>query len=197
MSRTVETTVYKFDELSDEAKEKAREWYRAGCYDYDWWSFDDYINCAKFIGIDIDKIYFSGFGSQDDGACFEGRYEYKKGGAKKLKAHAPNDKELARIADELQKLQRKNFYGLSASVRHIGHYNHEMCTDFSIDRENNSSYGDVPEDTCEALKDLLRDYMRWIYRQLEKEWEWLNADEQVDDNIRANEYEFKEDGARA
>lgn len=196
MSRTVETTLYKFDELSDEAKEKAREWYRAGGYDYDWWSFDDYIDCAKFIGIGIDNIYFSGFSSQGDGACFEGRYEYKKGGAKALKAHAPNDKELARIADGLQELQRKNFYRLSASVRHRGHYNHEMCT--VIDVENtNSTYRDCNSGTEEALKDLLRDYMRWIYRQLEEEWEYLNADEQVDDNIRANEYEFEEDGARA
>lgn len=31
------TTVYQFDELNDEAKEKAREWYRSGALDYKWW----------------------------------------------------------------------------------------------------------------------------------------------------------------
>jgi hypothetical protein len=39
--------------------------------------------------------------------------------------------------------------------------------------------------------------MRWIYRQLEREYDYQNADAQVDENIRANEYEFYEDGKRA
>ena len=29
--------VYQFNELSDRAKERAREWYREGALDYDWW----------------------------------------------------------------------------------------------------------------------------------------------------------------
>jgi hypothetical protein len=43
----------------------------------------------------------------------------------------------------------------------------------------------------------MRDFADWIYSQLEKEYEWQNADEQVDDTIRANAYEFDEDGARS
>lgn len=34
--RTIEKTIYKFDELSESAKERAREWYRMGL-DYPWW----------------------------------------------------------------------------------------------------------------------------------------------------------------
>lgn len=34
--RTIEKTIYKFDELSDSAKERARGWYRSGL-DYPWW----------------------------------------------------------------------------------------------------------------------------------------------------------------
>ena len=37
MSCTIETTVYKYDELSDEAKWEAREWFMRGYLDYDWW----------------------------------------------------------------------------------------------------------------------------------------------------------------
>ena len=44
--------------------------------------------------------------------------------------------------------------------------------------------------------ELSRDLMRWIYRTLEKECDWQNADEQVDENIRCNEYEFDVDGER-
>ena len=32
-------TVYQFDELSDSAKEKARDWYRLGAMDYEWWDY--------------------------------------------------------------------------------------------------------------------------------------------------------------
>lgn len=40
----VEVSVYKFDELSDSAKEKARAWYREG-NDYYWW--DDCLSSIK------------------------------------------------------------------------------------------------------------------------------------------------------
>ena len=39
MPRTIKKTVYKFDELSDSAKERAREWYRStddGCWNEDY-----------------------------------------------------------------------------------------------------------------------------------------------------------------
>ena len=38
--------------------------------------------------------------------------------------------------------------------------------------------------------------MLWIYRQLEKEYDYRNADEQLDDGIRCNEYLFTETGQR-
>lgn len=51
MPKVIATTVYDFDELSDEAKEKAREWYRDGALDYEWW---DYIfEDAARIGLEI------------------------------------------------------------------------------------------------------------------------------------------------
>lgn len=34
--RTIEKTIYKFDELDDREKERAREWYRSGL-EYPWW----------------------------------------------------------------------------------------------------------------------------------------------------------------
>lgn len=35
MSEVIEITVYCLDELSEAAKEKARDWYREGGFDYD------------------------------------------------------------------------------------------------------------------------------------------------------------------
>lgn len=35
MPRIMETKVFKFEELSDKAKEKARDWYREGVLDHE------------------------------------------------------------------------------------------------------------------------------------------------------------------
>ena len=172
--------------------------------DYDWWDsvYEDAAQIAKILGIDLRQkpvklmgggtrydpcIQFSGFSSQGDGACFEGTYAYAKGAAKAVRDYAPVDKELHAIADGLQAVQRRAFYRITAGVCHRGHYSHEMCTDIDVEYTS--------ED--ETVKELLRDFMRWIYRTLEKEYEYLTSDESVDENIRCNEYEFDEDGDRA
>ena len=193
--RTVEYNLYQFDELSDSAKERAREWYRT-TIDYEWWDFifDDAKEIGQILGIDISEICFSGFWSQGDGAQFTGDYEYRKGASKKVRQYAPQDKELHRIADELQEIQRRNFYSITASVSNSGRYCHEYCTTINV---YDSREVDVSIDTEESIQELMRDYMRWIYRQLQEEYWYLQEDEQVEENILANEYEFTEDGEMA
>ena len=89
----------------------------------------------------------------------------------------------------MYELQRIHFYTLLATVVHTGRYNHEYST--TIDTE-----GFTEKESEESLIELLRDFMRWIYRLLEKEYDWLNSDEEVEETIRANEYEFTESGER-
>ena len=197
--RTQTIEIYQFDELSENAQEKAMEWYRDGGFDYEWYDhvFEDAKTIGALMGIKIDNIYFTGgFSYQGDGACFEGSYYYKKGSVKAVKDYAPVDKELHRIALELSKLQRPNFYGLTAHIKHTGRYPHEYCT--SIDVYNESEIGDyyVNDNTNDALSDLLRDFMRWIYKQLNAEYDYLNSDESVSETIRVNEYEFTTEGLR-
>ena len=205
--RYIQTPVFKFSELSDKAKARAREWYRQGALDYEWYDavYEDAATIADILGIDLrtrkytfqngtvkhngTNIGFSGFWSQGDGAHFEGTYKYAKGAPKAIKKHAPKDAELLRIAEALQKIQSQYFYKLAATVKHRGHYQHENCTDILV--YHTDDYRDVPEDD---IIELLRDFMRWIYSQLEKEHDCLNSDEQVDEAIQANEYEFTENG---
>ena len=191
--RIIKTKVYTFDELSEDAKEKARQWYRE-VDDFDFHAdcvIEDAKECAKLIGIDIERVYYSGFWSQGDGACFDGSYSYKVGALKAIKDYAPNDATLHRIAKDLQEAQMPAFYRLCARVKQRGHYSHSGCTDIEVyDREN--PYSDVPQE--EAIKEALRDFMDWIYSQLEKEYGYQNADAQVDENIMVNGYVFTEDG---
>lgn len=50
---------------------------------------------------------------------------------------------------------------------------------------------------AETLTEALRDFNRWIYKALEKEYEYLTSDEAVEESIRTNAYEFTKDGYRA
>jgi hypothetical protein len=211
--RIKETKVYQFAELSDAAKEKAREWYRQGNWDDSFWSeltLSDLKETAKLLGIDADHIDFSGFWSQGDGACFVGRYSYPgKGSLAKLRAEYPatwrdrqtgevheckGNQELIEIAETLADIQRRHFYSISARVTHTGHYHHENSVSIDACCDCRRCNGDTDGDACEAIADALRDFMRHCYKTLEREWEWLNADEQVDESITCNEYEFTEEG---
>jgi hypothetical protein len=209
--RVTETTVYQFDELSDEAKEKAREWYRQGNVTTRFWSectIDDAKEIGKLLGMDIDNIYFSGFWSQGDGACFEGTWRAGDIKLDKLKEYAPQDKELHRIGEQLAELAVKYPDGYFL-VKHRGHYSHSGCTSFDVelpnDQEEEFEY-DSPEykalqvelgEDEDSLINIARDFMDWIYKQLEKEWDYQNSDEQVEESIRCNAYEFLETGERA
>lgn len=185
--------IYEFSELSEEAQERAIEKFREHNLDYEWWDFVYYDarEIAKLIGIEIDNIYFSGFGNQGDGACFVGHYHYERGSVKNIKEYAPMDKELHRITLELSKLQRRYFYQVYAQVKHVGRYHHAHSTRIDVFGENQTYIKD--DDEVEVQK-LLRDYMRWIYKKLEREYEHIQSDEVIRETIEANAYEFYENG---
>lgn len=202
MARTIEKTLYQFDELSDRAKETARQWWR----NLESEEFDsecvisDAVECARILGIEIDGtpnkpvVHWSGFWSQGDGASFSGRYAYVKGAAKAIREHAPQDIELHNIADALQAVQRRNFYGLEATTTHTGRYQHSGSMRVDVIGRD---YRDVSEDDEDTLREALRSFADWIYRQLEKEYEYRMSDENVDESISINEYEFDESGVIA
>jgi hypothetical protein len=78
--RTIETTIYEFDELSDDAKEKALDKCRDWSVDHDWWEylFESRAEqwAEKGYSVDPKDIHFSGFWSQGDGACFKGTFRF-------------------------------------------------------------------------------------------------------------------------
>lgn len=206
---TIEKTVFAFDELSDDAKAKARYWWRE-CEAMEFSGFagyDYFMECAERLGIEFRMhhvplmggglradpvIYWSGFSSQSDGACFEGTYRYRKGAAKLIRQHAPKDETLHRIADDLQRAQARAFYSLSASMRHRGHYYHSGCMFIDVE-DSRDPYRDIGS-AEDDIQQAMRDFADWIYRQIEREYEWRMSDENVDEAIRANGYEFNEYG---
>ncbi len=238
--KVLKIKAYEFDELSDKAKEKAREWFREAGMGDDYWTefvIDEVVEQGQFMGIEFatkevklmgggtrrdPNIYWSGFWCQGDGACFEGTW---RAGDVKLEKVAegwgpdPTTTEIKRIAGEFAKVAKKYPEGYFKVV-HRGQYSHKYCTEFDFepgeidpDHKALESYmkaedpfddaiqlardrwaDDFPE---EDLKEAARDFMDYIYEALEREWNDRNADEQVDEAIRANDYLFTAEGKRS
>ena len=203
--RIVEKTLYKYEELSDSAQERARDWYRQGGLDYSWWEFcyDDFARVAEIQGIDLSQravplmngkcryepeIYFSGFYHQGSGSSFCGTYGYAKGAVAKIKEYAPQDKELHRIAQGLQDVQRRHFYRLIADITSVRDYYIRVEVEDSENRYRD--IGDAEDD----VRGLMNDFNDWMFKCLQDEYEYLTSDEAVEESIIANEYEFDEDG---
>lgn len=137
--------------------------------------FEDATQIAALMGIEIHNIYYSGFWSQGDGACFVGDLGYAKGCAKNVKLHAPKDKELHDIAERWQDLQSKYFYKVDGKVTHTGPYYHSNSVSFDFYDHT----GELPEsffdkDEDEAMS-ILTDFMGWIYDQLEVSYDFHTA----------------------
>lgn len=194
-----ETQVFAFSELSDSAKEKARNWWKSQGLEHEWWGsvYEMAETAAKLLGIDIDRktrsssqpaIWFSGFYCQSDFCAIEADYRYQKGSVKTIKAEFPTDTELQAIAKGLQDVQKRSFYKLGARMSQTFRNNQSVDVWHSDD-----NYRNIGEDE-ELLADILKDFSHWVFCALEKEYEYLNSDECIDEGILANEYQFTENG---
>jgi hypothetical protein len=213
--KTITVKLYQFDELSDKAKEKARDWYREleaqdfGSHGEIW---EPAEAAAKLLGITFrtnevklmgggtrsePDIRYSGFWSQGDGASFVGSYAYRKGCGKAVRSEFGKDEKLWRIADGLTALQKKHGYRIEADVTQGGSYVHKYTMDINITAPISDTIYTDKEAVYKPLLGLMRDFAQWIYDCLEEEYEYRQSDEQVDEGIRANEYDFREDGRRS
>ena len=176
-TKVIET--YGIEELEGRAKENALDWLREGL-DYEWYDFvfEDAKKCASILGIEMGDIYF------DNSACFNGRFSYAKGWKKALKAYAPMDTELLRIGQELQKIQKPFMYGLSGTI------------DCNYRYKSTKAVFHWSEDhmPVEDLSQVFTDFASWIYRNLAKEWDYLNSEECLIENAQANGYAFDSEG---
>jgi hypothetical protein len=208
MSRidTVSTEVFTFDELSDEAKEYAIDKFRNNeWYPHDnWWEFvyEDFIeNYLAPAGFDTDtsNMFFSGFWSQGDGACFDGRLDVLKFIEHyKLQEKFPLTYEVA---------QAGYCWGSIRTINH--HYSHQNTRRLGIEQESEDALRlDVFNDDEEKLRKYsfeINDFETYaeetryeladtLYKMLEKEYEDLTSDETVTEELRNNDYEFTVDG---
>jgi len=174
MSKIIETTVFEFSELSDQAKEKAREWYREHALDYEWWesTYED----AEQVGLKI-KSFDLDRNRHATGNFISGAVECAE---LILKNHG-QDCETFKTARAF-------------NVSHIDL--EKQIENCDGDDETNCEY-ELWQDKREELNaDFLKSILEDYSIMLQKEMEWLMSDEQCDESIITNGYTFTESGAR-
>lgn len=176
MSKTIQTTVYQFDELSDKAKDKARDWYRDGALDHDWW--DCIYEDAKTIGLKL-----TGF-DLDHNRHATGEFMFF-GGAQQcagliLNNHGKDCETFKTATQFLAYLSE-----LNAKIEAVDGDDETNCEyEAWQDKRGLLEQG--------FLEELLEDYSI----MLQHEYEYLLSNESVDEIIRINEYTFTEAGKR-
>lgn len=170
--KIIRTTIYTFDELSDKAKEKARDWYREGALGYDWW--DTTYEDAETIGLKISEFDL-------------GRASYVKASfmaSAEETAHkieTEHGETCETYQDAKNYLKARNEMIDTAEKDENGDFKDEYVLDENLD-----------ELDSEFLKTLCEDYRIMLEHQME----YLLSDENADETIRLNEYTFTIDGKR-
>lgn len=189
--KILQTKIYSFSELSKDAKAKAVESLRDINVDYDNWHdyiIEDYTEKLEALGYRDIKIFYSGFWSQGDGACYTATvdiYEW-------LKAHKLSNKYKA-----LFNVSKEG--GISATISHSSRYYYSTST--SLEESGIWEESEKVQSQYYEIEKLIlaeREQMgNELYRALESAYEEERKDENVINTIEANEYSFLEDGTRS
>lgn len=195
--REVMQRVYKFEELSSEARERVCVSYATlvGTDDLEF-VLDGIRHMGKVLGIEIhhhhtdvrrEGVYFSGLDVTDK-LTLDADYEYRVGSVEEIQVEAPQDEELQRIAVALRAAAARYDCSVIFSLRSSG----VICSYF--EEEDEPLSWQTRLDCEDEVTQLLRDFMSWAHLQLRKEYEYQTHEEQVAENCEANGYEFDEDG---
>ena len=198
--KTIEIKVYSFDELSKQAKAKAIENNNEINIHEDWYEYiyEDFISLNK--DFEIDRIYFSGFWSQGDGAMFE-----YSGISDSLKDEFIDSLDLSPMRKQWL---LGNIY-VSGKGKQSGHYCHEKSCSHSIYWEVDNGdlhYNAQPlfyewlERFAEDFEDFViskyEDQANELYSNLSHSYDYLTSEDAIEETIIANDLEFYEDGSR-
>jgi hypothetical protein len=187
------------DSMADEVKQSLIEQYHDINVDYDWWdcAYEDFKQQMSEKGIHVENIYFSGFWSQGDGACFEGAV-YVADFANFMDIHNLSEKYPAsKFMADWSELH------LQIS-KEASHYCHENTVGVYLRDNTGNPYEDFSPrweiyDTMQTLFDsefaqleldceeIVKGYMQDLYRTLQKEYEYLTSAEVVWETIVAND----------
>ena len=170
--RTAQINYYNFSELSDRAKETARDWWRQGALDYGWWEciYED----AERIGLKI-----TGF---DTGRSCEITGDFTS------TPEETADKVLAEHGDRCGTWAEANHYKKTLA---------EFMATAEKDEDGELATYALENEREGIDREFLRALLEEYLVTLRKEEEYQLSEEVVDELLIANDYEFTEDGRTA
>jgi hypothetical protein len=174
-----------YKDLSEIAKEHAFKMYQecAQSNDYYWWEgIQEYwVEKLEVLGIytDTNKMHFSGFGSQGDGACFTGSInlkvfleahpDLKKEHVNLYMAVVPFDISSDNFAEYVIEITRLSNNYCHENTVHIGEWD-VICA------EDKTEYFEFLLHEAEAdIEEQCREYMRELYKDLEAEHDYQQS----------------------
>jgi hypothetical protein len=199
----------KYHELSDEAKGKAVEWMQESNIEHydDSCVIDDWKALLSKLGFIDVNIWWSGFWSQGDGACFTGMWnahwldmldsaaDYTSADrAKEIMAYPTEIRGLFKLLDPVDDDWMNDYDSpivTKCTLTHRGSYYHENSILFDFDNGP-----PTPDDAMREFSEWCQDLMRMIYKDLEADYEWATGVECAVEHIEMNDYDydFNEEG---
>ncbi|UJF36554.1 hypothetical protein [Paenibacillus hexagrammi] len=187
--------IYQFNELEEAAKEKARQWYRNGDYIYTDGITESFEETVRERGLELSgkhPVSWSLGYCQSDyvGIDAEASVELIH---RMIEADVSDRdmrwfKRLVDVFDITATTSHHHYYGQRFEVEVLAPGQYPGPIQKLADRIHA-----VLEQAWERyVRDLCHDLMKYGYAEIE----YQSADEQVDESIICNEYEFTEDGAR-
>lgn len=173
---TREYKVYKFDELSDEQKEKTIEKHSSINIDFEWW--DSTYEDASRVQLKLD-----GFDLDRNRHCTGNFIGYAEDTAKKIMTEHGKNTDTLLTAREFMANRAKLLIQFPEAIVNDGEGGYD---ENEYDRENEQEDLDT-----EFLRAILEDYSVI----LQKEYEYLTSEEAIIETLKANDYDFKEDGS--
>lgn len=175
--KTIETKVYEYDELSDAAKERAREWYRNGTASNEGYSWaDDAIASLKALaehfGGKLSEYSIDFFNCSHSDASFD--------------------------------MPELDHYDIATRLTALGSFNPEtLCghgdcklTGYCADEDAIDGFRKAWHAGERDLGKLMKAAFDTWLKAAQADCEYQFGDEQIAETIRANEYTFTEDGKR-
>lgn len=204
-------TTYKFDELSDKAKDKVRDWF---CPDIDLsYVVDDFKEKGAELGFRLDDVQYRVSYSQGDGASWTGQVQLMPF----IERIPPDDPDFGAYMVLLELMRNNCVDDFCAITRSSYFYNHSGT--MGIDSVSSGTYdkGDVLSvgimagasivDLFESVvtEDLLDKFHERVlreaqsladdlYKALVEAYEWEISDEHIAECADINEWLFDENG---
>ena len=183
---------FSFEQLSPAAQAKALDVCRDINTSDEYWyeqlnesTLDQFL---EILGFEDPKIYFSLAYCQGDYAELNNaRFHYNKGFVKQLKAEFPTWTKAHEMAEQLQAICKRYFYGYSFSV-----VNGRTC-DIEHKRLGTDWQHDISAFESE-IDDFMDDLNSMLYNAYRDEYEILSSDENVKAYLIEEDHQFFADG---